>query len=160
MKKIYMLLIASAFTCNILGAAVPQGIYNRFYEAIERDDVGKIQNYLRWYKKIDINYSGGYYTPPLHAASRYGRVELAELFLESGADVNAKNTEGNTPLHLAAWRGHAELARLLLERNARTDEINRFGRTAAETAQMRGFHNIALLITSWYLEDIKEPEGS
>ncbi len=47
----------------------------------------------------------------LHLAAQYGRIEIAKLLLERGADVNAKSPIINdmTPLHLAVWRGHKKL---------------------------------------------------
>jgi len=37
----------------------------------------------------------------LHEAALHGRVEVVELLLENGADVNAKNHRGETPLFYA-----------------------------------------------------------
>jgi len=47
----------------------------------------------------------------LHLAAQFGRIEIARLLLEHGADVNAKSPAINnmTPLHLAVWRGHRKL---------------------------------------------------
>ena len=42
---------------------------------------------------------------PLHAAARKGLKEVVELLIHEGADVNAKDDDGDTPLDLAlsAW---------------------------------------------------------
>lgn len=53
-------------------------------------------------------------TVALHAAARSGSWECAEIFLEKGAEANAKNDEGFTALHLAAIYGHAEFIDKLL----------------------------------------------
>jgi ankyrin repeat protein len=60
---------------------------------------------------------------PLHLAAFFGHQELARLFLDRGADVNArsKNTTfapDNTPLHAAAANRQVDVAALLLERGA------------------------------------------
>lgn len=47
-----------------------------------------------------------------------GHTETARLLLDSGANVNAKLTDGSTPLALAAWKGHTEVVRLVLARGA------------------------------------------
>lgn len=58
----------------------------------------------------------------LQLAAERGRVEIARLLLEHGAEVGG-NVEGYgwTPLQLAAHRGHLPVAALLLARGARLD---------------------------------------
>eukprot|EP00730_Choanoeca_flexa_P004505 TRINITY_DN11715_c0_g1_i15.p2 TRINITY_DN11715_c0_g1~~TRINITY_DN11715_c0_g1_i15.p2 ORF type:complete len:163 (+),score=15.11 TRINITY_DN11715_c0_g1_i15:858-1346(+) len=57
---------------------------------------------------------------PLHFASR-GSVELTELLLAAGANVNARNQEGNTPLHIAH---SVEVAELLVAAGADIESLN------------------------------------
>ncbi|MBP5426542.1 MAG: ankyrin repeat domain-containing protein [Clostridiales bacterium] len=45
-------------------------------------------------------------------------VDLVEIILEFGANVNAKNIEGYTPLHLAVAKGYKEIAWVLLNHGA------------------------------------------
>lgn len=56
----------------------------------------------------------------LHFASqlRGDDVELVELLLDAGADVNAATRRGHTPLVFAAGRGHSKIVQLLLRRGA------------------------------------------
>lgn len=49
----------------------------------------------------------------LHYAAGFGFVELAEAFIERGADPKARDDEGRTPLQVAAEAGHLEVAELL-----------------------------------------------
>jgi uncharacterized protein len=55
---------------------------------------------------------------PLMLAAIHNYLELAEVLIERGADVNRK---GWTPLHYAATRGHREMMRLLLSHDAYID---------------------------------------
>ena len=58
---------------------------------------------------------------PLHVALRQGNVDVAQLLLEHGADVEAQDDDKCTPLLLASQCGHVEVARILLERGADTE---------------------------------------
>jgi ankyrin repeat protein len=70
----------------------------------------------------------------LEAAVGPGRLEVARLLLEGGADPSRLDSEGNTPLMTAAGEGHLEVLRLLLERGAAVDAVHPAGDTTA-------FHN-------------------
>jgi ankyrin repeat protein len=56
----------------------------------------------------------------LYTAFGHERIDMAELLLGSGADVNA-NSNGLSALHVCAKKGYADLAALLLERGAKKD---------------------------------------
>ena len=44
-----------------------------------------------------------------------GSMEVVEMLISAGADVNVKGYNGNTPLILAANGGHTGIAKLLLK---------------------------------------------
>jgi ankyrin repeat protein len=59
---------------------------------------------------------------PLHQLARKGDVEMAEQFLDHGADPNARDGDlCSTPLGWAAKFGQARMAELLLARGAKTN---------------------------------------
>lgn len=43
---------------------------------------------------------------PLHLATYFGHLDVANLLLTHGADGNIPNDAGDTPLHKAAFIGH------------------------------------------------------
>jgi ankyrin repeat protein len=55
---------------------------------------------------------------PLHAAAYLGRHDVAEVLLERGAEVDARDRAGFAPLHLAAANGHVAIVKLLLTSGA------------------------------------------
>jgi hypothetical protein len=58
---------------------------------------------------------------PLHYFAETGDVESAALFLDHGADINAREEEWSaTPLGWAAHHGHALMVEFLLRRSAKT----------------------------------------
>ena len=54
----------------------------------------------------------------LHHAARNGDLEIVELLVEGGADVNAMTEPKHFPLYCAAGHGHVETTRFLLESGA------------------------------------------
>jgi len=47
-------------------------------------------------------------------AVSHGRLDLAQLLLDAGADVNVQDEDGSTALMCASEHGHVELVQLLL----------------------------------------------
>ena len=70
--------------------------------------------------------------PPQTILSRAvdtGNVELLEIAIREGADVNAKNEYGSTPLHKSARHGRLEVARALIDKGADVNAKNDDGST-------------------------------
>ncbi|MFL5330029.1 MAG: ankyrin repeat domain-containing protein [Gemmataceae bacterium] len=65
----------------------------------------------------------------------WGRLEIAEMLLNRGANVNAKAAEGVVPLHEASRMGHIELARLLLKHGADANAIDNKGKSPLDWAR-------------------------
>src|SRR5687767_12324387 len=62
-----------------------------------------------------------YGSTPLHCAAWKGHLDVVEVLLTAGADVNAVNQNehwGTTPLHAAAHANQDGIARLLIEHGA------------------------------------------
>ncbi|MDB4342064.1 ankyrin repeat domain-containing protein [bacterium] len=59
---------------------------------------------------------------PLHETARSGRKEVVELLIANGADVNAKNRNGDTPLDYAITFKRTELADLFRKHGGKTGE--------------------------------------
>jgi ankyrin repeat protein len=54
----------------------------------------------------------------LHFASSFGQIDLVELLLNRGFNVNAKTQDGRTPLYFACKGGRTEMIEYLLEKGA------------------------------------------
>ena len=65
--------------------------------------------------------------PLLQAALRYaagveGRMEALDLLIDSGADINAVNYDGETALSLALKNNHLQIAELLIDYGATVEK--------------------------------------
>jgi ankyrin repeat protein len=80
---------------------------------------------------------------PLHSAAAAGQLEVIEVLLAAGADVNAVQHGGYTPLLEAAATGRAELVETLLERGADPAARLADGRTAVDLAATGGHVQLA-----------------
>lgn len=67
---------------------------------------------------------------PLMKAARAARLDLVDELIDLGADLEARNTDGNTALWLACFGGDAALVARLIEAGARLDHQNDNGATA------------------------------
>ena len=68
--------------------------------------------------------------PALAAALRDADAQAIGKLIEAGADVNARDAEGNTPLILAAFYASPRCVELLLDEGADPNAANRSGVTA------------------------------
>jgi uncharacterized protein len=83
---------------------------------------------------------------PLHAAVAGASLESAELLLDAGASINARQGDSLTPLMAAAATGQIELVELMLDHGADTELRSSKGLRAAEIAVDQGFDDIAELL--------------
>jgi len=82
--------------------------------------------------------SWGLETEPLVLAAMEGDLGRVEVLLSSGADVNARGSDGTTALMEAAARGHVDIVRVLLNAGAEVDWPSILGDTALTSAAANG----------------------
>ncbi len=98
---------------------------------------------------------------PLHIAARTGRPEIAEYLISQGADVNARDVDGETPLHKAAkflslegWaenayfsaEGQLSVAELLVSKGADVNACTKNGATALRIAEQQQFFDMVKVL--------------
>jgi biopolymer transport protein ExbD len=82
----------------------------------------------------------------LLGAITYGQVGLVKQLLESGADPNTTDPNGNTLLMLAAGNGHVDLVKLLLAHGADADAAAPLGSTALMFAAFHGHTEVVTVL--------------
>ena len=76
--------------------------------------------------------SGSLKNAPLHTVSC---TDIAQLLLEKGADIEARNIEQETPLHCAVQDEMYDWAKLLIEKGANIHAVTSEGKTALDLAK-------------------------
>ncbi|TPX35060.1 hypothetical protein SmJEL517_g02374 [Synchytrium microbalum] len=79
-------------------------------------------------------------TTPLLTAGYYGRINIARMLLEAGANIHARGPNGRSCLHMVAVssiigeRGKSDMVRLLRFYKANLDDVDHDGNTAVHLA--------------------------
>lgn len=72
---------------------------------------------------------------PLHMSARRGTTTIAEALLGAGADIEARDKNGETPLRRAVNCGQERMVSLLLTRGANPRSFDKNGRTPFDAAK-------------------------
>ena len=82
----------------------------------------------------------------IHRAARLGNIDIINIMLTCGVDLNKAKTNGATPLYMAAQNGHTAIARLLLDNRADVNKADKYGRTPLFIATFAGQLAVAQLL--------------
>ncbi|GAA0163693.1 non-receptor serine/threonine protein kinase [Lithospermum erythrorhizon] len=77
-----------------------------------------------------------------------GDLEGIKELLDSGTDVNFKDTDNRTALHVAACQGYGDVVKFLLENGAEVDPKDRWGSTPLADAVHYKNHDVIKLLES------------
>ncbi len=95
-------------------------IISEFHWAIQSGELNKVKQLLSADSSL-AKTKDSLGRPPLQNPCWDGNIEMVELLLSYGADVNAQNRDNVTPLHSATSKGDPRVIKLLLEHGA---EVN------------------------------------
>jgi tetratricopeptide (TPR) repeat protein len=119
---------------TILAVSALAAGYTPLQKAVKKGDIKKVTELLDKGAKIN---EWNYGTPLIMAAST-GRLEIAKLLIERGADLNMIGQNGWTALGCAAAEGHSEIVDLLISKGADVEQAIQGIKTWAEWSRSLG----------------------
>jgi ankyrin repeat protein len=113
---------------EIVNLLVARGASLSLFEAAAAGEVERVERLVAGDPSTVNTYSADGWTP-LHLAAFFGHAKIAELLLNTAADVAARsrNPNGNTPLHAALAGNHKMVAGLLIGHGADVNASDREG---------------------------------
>ena len=79
---------------------------------------------------------------PPNTYNTYRSIDIANMLISKGANIDVMDKYGNTPLHIASECGSKDLVRHLISRGANKDAKNIDGKTAYDLAKSDEIQNI------------------
>ena len=113
-------------------------------EAVINNDLVSFNNLITEGVEIDgLDYNG---LTALYYAAQYGRLEMARVLIEKGANIEHQDEYGNTPLMRACLnlnRNGVDMISLLISSGANVDAQNKSGNSPRRLSKiMMGFPEI------------------
>ncbi|MFD0796308.1 ankyrin repeat domain-containing protein [Maribacter chungangensis] len=100
--------------------------------AILSDNIEAVKQHIETGTDLNKKYPMSGSTPLITAAS-FGKNKIAQVLIDAGADLTAKNNDGATALHTAAFFCRVEVVQSLIDANADKTAKNNFGMTPRES---------------------------
>jgi uncharacterized protein len=140
---------------EIVAALLRAGPELDVFDAAAIGGVDRVRELLEREPELVSAFSADGFTP-LHLAAFFGHLDVAQLLVERGADIEAvaRNPMQVMPLHSAAAGRHLEIARLLVGRGADVNAAQERGFTPLHAAAQNGDMGLLRLL----LDRGAEPE--
>ncbi|GAW20883.1 hypothetical protein ANO14919_103960 [Xylariales sp. No.14919] len=128
-------------------SAIHSHEYDEFYKAIEQSNIHLIYQFLE--NDIDLEQANSTGSRPLHLAAGLGHLEVVELFLQAGADVESFDETSevrSTVLQQAVYRNDMQIAEILLQHGADVNLVDSSGETVLLAAIKNHFPGMVELL--------------
>ena len=117
-------------------------VVEEFSAACVKGEIERVKTDLARNPKLATGRNRDGYTP-LHLAVSKCRVEIVQMLIDHGADVNAKGKNDLTPLHVVASLGHVTMAEFLLAEGSEIDALDCRNWTPLHYSAMGGHSDVA-----------------
>ncbi|KAG8552326.1 hypothetical protein GDO81_004477 [Engystomops pustulosus] len=115
------------------------------FEACRNGDVERVRKLVNG-DNVNSRDTAGRKSTPLHFAAGFGRKDVVEYLLQSGANVHARDDGGLIPLHNACSFGHAEVVNLLLRHGADPNARDNWNYTPLHEAAIKGKIDVCIVL--------------
>uniref|UniRef100_A0A671M4C9 Poly [ADP-ribose] polymerase n=1 Tax=Sinocyclocheilus anshuiensis TaxID=1608454 RepID=A0A671M4C9_9TELE len=121
------------------------GAFRELFEACRNGDVSRVK---RLVDSVNVNAKdmAGRKSTPLHFAAGFGRKDVVEHLLQTGANVHSRDDGGLIPLHNACSFGHAEVVSLLLCSGADPNARDNWNYTPLHEAAIKGKIDVCIVL--------------
>lgn len=129
------------------------------FEACKTGDISRVRK-LVTPQTVNARDTAGRKSTPLHFAAGYGRRDVVEFLLSTGASIQARDDGGLHPLHNACSFGHADVVRLLLEAGANPNTRDNWNYTPLHEAAIKGKVDVCIALLQHGADpNIRNTEG-
>ena len=98
----------------------------------------KTVRYLAGLQEVDVKNVHHQHFTALHRAVSKGHVDVVQVLIDAGADVEAKDRMGRSPLHWACEEGRLAIVKMLVKAGAEVCATDNEGDTCFTTAEKNG----------------------
>lgn len=109
-----------------------KGIDQELYSAVINGDVDKVRKLVRDKDILDLVDDKG--MSVVHYAIKCDEMEILDILIANGADVNLKDKDGIAPLHLASGLKNVDAVRMLIDANAGVNDTDNWDFTPLHSA--------------------------
>ncbi len=149
----------SRLSLDELETLTPENLLNLLYNAIIENRCNL--HYVKDILAVGCPIRNSCNITLLHMATAWGRLDIAELSIDMGLDVNEGNDIGNSPLFAAVSCGYTEIVKFLISKGADIHAKDNYGKTSLHlsTYFVNRDEIVNLLISHGADKNIKDNSG-